>query len=76
MPAHICPRTILIELQYRTRISISRTLAMDWLLGGPQLQNTVSQIGVQVGNTYRIQDTCLGEFKPIFDYISKIVSIN
>lgn len=38
---------------------------MDWLLGVPQLQNTGSQIGVQVGNTYRVQETCLGEFKPI-----------
>ncbi|XP_059481526.1 protein timeless isoform X2 [Neocloeon triangulifer] len=31
---------------------------MEWLLGGPQLQNTGSQLGMQVGNTYRVQDTC------------------
>ncbi|XP_065343763.1 protein timeless isoform X3 [Cloeon dipterum] len=35
------------------------TATMEWLLGGPQLQNTGSQLGMQVGNTYRVQDTCL-----------------
>lgn len=43
-------------------IYFSGGLNMDWLLGGPQLQNTGSQLGVQVGNSYRVQDTCLGEF--------------
>ncbi|KAF4523325.1 hypothetical protein B566_EDAN011805, partial [Ephemera danica] len=32
---------------------------MDWLESGAQLQNTGSQLGMQVGSTYRVQDTCL-----------------